>query len=76
VILLGDPPYYARFGFAPPRTAELSLPGSFDRDRLLGLELRRGALDGARGMISPTGAAAPKPGPPIRCRARPEPRSA
>ena len=40
VILLGDAPYYARFGFSALRTAELRLPGPFERDRLLGLELR------------------------------------
>jgi predicted N-acetyltransferase YhbS len=57
VILLGDAPYYARFGFSALRTAELSLPGPFERERLLGLELRDGALDGASGMIVPTGAA-------------------
>ena len=55
VILLGDAPYYARFGFSALKTGELSLPGPFERDRLLGLELREGALDGARGMILPTG---------------------
>jgi hypothetical protein len=61
VILLGDAPYYARFGFSPARTSELSLPGPFERDRLLGLELREDALDGAWGMIVPTGGAtAPK----------------
>ncbi len=60
VILLGDAPYYARFGFSSMRAAALTLPGTFERDRLLGLELRCGALDGVRGMISPTGAAAPK----------------
>jgi hypothetical protein len=37
------------------KTGELSLPGPFERDRLLGLELREGALDGAWGMIAPTG---------------------
>jgi len=58
VILLGDAPYYARFGFSPEKTAELSLPGPFERDRLLGLELILGALDGASGMIVPTGAKA------------------
>ena len=58
VILLGDAPYYARFGFSARKTGELSLPGPFERDRLLGLELREGALDGAWGMIVPTGAAA------------------
>jgi predicted N-acetyltransferase YhbS len=60
VILLGDAPYYARFGFAAAKTGELSLPGTFERDRLLGLELREGALDGAWGMIAPTGAPLPK----------------
>lgn len=55
VILLGDAPYYARFGFSAAKTGGLSLPGPFERDRLLGLELREGALDGARGMIVPTG---------------------
>src|SRR5579871_5607919 len=55
VILLGDAPYYARFGFSAAKTAELSLPGPFERDRLLGLELRDGALDGAWGMITATG---------------------
>ena len=44
VILLGDAPYYARFGFSALKTGELSLPGPFERDRLLGLELREGAL--------------------------------
>src|ERR1700704_3879474 len=55
VVLLGDAPYYARFGFSGLKTTELSLPGPFERDRLLGLELREGALDGAWGMIVPTG---------------------
>jgi predicted N-acetyltransferase YhbS len=56
VILLGDAPYYSRFGFSAQKTGELSLPGPFERDRLLGLELREGALDGARGLIVPAGA--------------------
>src|SRR6187399_3749607 len=55
VILLGDAPYYARFGFSAGKTGELSLPGPFERDRLLGLELREGGLDGAWGMIAATG---------------------
>jgi predicted N-acetyltransferase YhbS len=58
VILLGDAPYYARFGFSGRKTGELRLPGPFERDRLLGLELREGALDGAWGMVVPIGAAA------------------
>lgn len=60
VILLGDAPYYARFGFSPEKTAELSLPGPFERDRLLAIEFTDGALDGAAGMIVPTGAALAK----------------
>jgi predicted N-acetyltransferase YhbS len=60
VVLLGDAPYYARFGFSAHKTAELSLPGPFERDRLLGLELRDGALDGVWGMTVPAGAEAPQ----------------
>jgi predicted N-acetyltransferase YhbS len=59
VILLGDAPYYARFGFSAEKTGELMLPGPFERERLLALELREGALDGAWGMIVPTAAALP-----------------
>jgi predicted N-acetyltransferase YhbS len=55
VILLGDAPYYGRFGFSALKTSALSLPGPFERDRLLALELRAGALDGAAGMIAPSG---------------------
>src|ERR1700694_4836033 len=67
VLLLGDAPYYARFGFTALKTGELLLPGPFERDCLLGLELREGALDGAWGMIVPTGKA-----PPAKPRAAPK----
>lgn len=56
ILLVGDAPYYARFGFAPALTEGLWLPGAFDRSRFLGLELTPGALTGARGLVSPTGA--------------------
>ena len=56
VILLGDAPYYARFGFTGDKTAALELPGPFERPRLLARELVSGALDGACGMITATGA--------------------
>jgi predicted N-acetyltransferase YhbS len=56
VILLGDAPYYARFGFSAAKTGELMLPGPFERERLLALEFEAGFLDGASGMIVPTGA--------------------
>ena len=63
VILLGDAAYYGRFGFSAAKTANLSLPGPFERERLLALELRQGALDGACGLIVPTGAAVARPSP-------------
>ena len=56
VILLGDAPYYARFGFSGENTGALALPGPFERDRLLAIEFQPGALEGAEGMIVPTGA--------------------
>ena len=71
VLLLGDAPYYARFGFSALKTGELRLPGPFEPDRLLGLELREGALDGAWGMIVPTRTiAAPQPKPLMAARSR------
>ena len=72
VILLGDAPYYTRFGFSAGKTGELSLPGPFERNRLLALELVEGALDGAWGMISATGAPAPKARA-VRARKAPQP---
>ncbi len=55
IVLVGDPPYYGRFGFTAEKTASLRLPGPFERRRLLALELVPGALDGAGGMIDATG---------------------
>ena len=55
VILVGDAPYYARFGFAQGPVAGLDLPGPVERDRFLGLELIPGALDDAQGLIVATG---------------------
>jgi predicted N-acetyltransferase YhbS len=43
---------YARFGFSSEKTGALWLPGPYERHRLLGHELKPGALDGARGLIS------------------------
>jgi predicted N-acetyltransferase YhbS len=39
IFLLGDEPYYARFGFSAKCAAGLSLPGPYDQRRLLGLSL-------------------------------------
>ena len=60
VLLLGDAPYYERFGFSAGKARELALSGAFERERLLGLEFEEGALSGAWGMIVPTGASLPK----------------
>ena len=70
VLLLGDAPYYSRFGFSALKTGELRLPGPFEPDRLLGLELREGALDGAWGMIVPTGMTASRRKPRFAARSR------
>ncbi len=61
VILRGDPAYYARFGFSAGKTGELALPGPFERERLLAVELREGVLDDAFGMIVATGDKARRP---------------
>ncbi|MCA1940099.1 MAG: N-acetyltransferase [Caenispirillum bisanense] len=51
VILVGDEPYYRRFGFRRDLAVNLDLPGPVDLDRFLGLELVEGALAGVTGMI-------------------------
>jgi predicted N-acetyltransferase YhbS len=51
VMLVGDAPYYGRFGFSAEKTGRLWLPGLTDKARLLGCELSDGALDGVRGAI-------------------------
>lgn len=62
VLLVGDEPYYRRFGFSTDGMADLAMPGPFERARFLGLELAAGHLAGARGVLRPTGAlvAAPR----------------
>ena len=55
ILLIGDAAYYGRFGFTAAQTGRLWMPGQFERERLLGLELRPGALTGARGLIAATG---------------------
>lgn len=55
ILLVGDAPYYERFGFSAEKTATLMMPGPFERHRFLGLELKGGWLAGAAGIIVPTG---------------------
>jgi predicted N-acetyltransferase YhbS len=61
VMLVGDAPYYERFGFAAGTTGGLWLPGRYDANRFLALELAPGALAGAHGLVSATGRIEPKP---------------
>ena len=56
VVLVGDAPYYGRFGFRQALTEGLVLPGPVERERFLGLELTPGALAGAVGAVVATGA--------------------
>lgn len=61
ILLVGDAPYYARFGFSKEKTQGLWLPGPVERDRFLALELIDRALDGAAGLVQATGEFAPMP---------------
>jgi predicted N-acetyltransferase YhbS len=58
IVLVGDPPYYGRFGFSSEKTQSVHLPGPFERERLLAIELKAGAFEGVQGLISATGRAA------------------
>jgi predicted N-acetyltransferase YhbS len=51
VLLVGDAPYYGRFGFTDAKTGTLAMPGPYEPARLLALELAPGALDGAHGLV-------------------------
>jgi predicted N-acetyltransferase YhbS len=55
ILLVGDAPYYERFGFSAGKTATLMMPGPFARERFLGLELKDGWLEGAAGVLVATG---------------------
>ena len=59
VLLVGDAPYYGRFGFSAAAAADLHPPGPVERGRFLGLELRPGALDGAEGPVIASGSLQP-----------------
>ena len=52
VILVGDEPYYKRFGFRRVPPGRLVLPGPADPARLLYCELRAGAFEGVAGPVS------------------------
>ena len=51
VLLVGDMPYYGRFGFTPIPPGRITLPGPVDPARLLAVELVPGALQDAAGQV-------------------------
>ncbi|MDG3440156.1 GNAT family N-acetyltransferase [Nitrospirillum amazonense] len=51
VLLVGDAPYYNRFGFTRTPVLGLKLPGPVELDRFLGLEFIPGSLSNAHGML-------------------------
>ncbi len=52
VVLVGDPEYYARFGFISADKLGMELPGPVEKRRFLIAPLEDGALDGVSGMVS------------------------
>ena len=55
ILLVGDAPYYARFGFSAEKTDALAMPGPYEKSRFLALELIGGWLDGTRGVLRASG---------------------
>ncbi|WP_245414105.1 N-acetyltransferase [Nitratireductor sp. StC3] len=60
ILLVGDPDYYRRFGFSADKTDALAMPGPYEKHRLLALELRPAALDGASGVLGACGKRSPR----------------
>ena len=52
VFLVGDPRYYARFGFRPVAELGIHSASSIPDDVVLGVELEPGALDGTDGSVT------------------------
>ncbi len=50
VMLVGDAPYYSRFGFR--KLTGVEMPPPTNPDRVLGLELKRGAWQGVTGVVT------------------------
>lgn len=62
IVLVGDAPYYQRFGFSAAKTGGLMMPGPVERHRMLGLELVEDYLDNASGLMVARGRSAKRPG--------------
>ena len=52
VILVGDEPYYRRFGFRRALATALDYPRPVNPDRVLALELVPGAMTGVTGLVN------------------------
>lgn len=52
VVLVGDEPYYGRFGFKPVPLGQIMLPGPVDPARILAAELTESALTTMRGVVA------------------------
>ena len=55
VILIGDEPYYRRFGFTRDAANGVIFPPPTNPDRLLGRALAPGAFDGVEGLVRKAG---------------------
>ena len=52
VMLVGDAPYYGKFGFK--KLTDVAMPPPTNPDRVLGLALQTGAWDGISGVVKPS----------------------
>ena len=57
ILLVGDEPYFQRFGFVAPPPGQISLPGPADRRRVLWLDLGAGELPSGEAQAAPEQAA-------------------
>lgn len=53
IFLVGDRAYYEPFGYRPLPVGTVRMPGPVDEQRILGLELVPGALEGVNGAVTP-----------------------
>lgn len=52
MLLVGDEPYYGRFGFRAVPIGQICLPGPVNPQRLLAAELQPGALSRFKGLVA------------------------
>lgn len=52
IVLVGDEPYYGRFGFKPVKPGHITFPGPVNIARILAAELKPGALNDFHGCFS------------------------